>query len=225
MHIYELDGVCYPSVTTILKLISIDDRLLNWANYMGFKRKNIKDIQNDTAEFGTGVHSHIRYIVDREAPIPEPFLDMRREYELSIIKRRFIDYFKDIKYRTINTEIALISKSLKYGGTLDWLVQIENDGNDNLFLLDFKTSKAINEKMYLQLGGYYNLLKEININVDYAGIIIINERECSLHPIAKETLIKYGEAFLSLVSFYNIWEGINKIKPNYDVIKLVKKTT
>jgi hypothetical protein len=224
MHIYELNGNKYPSVTTILKLISIDDGLLKWANYVGLiKRKNIKEIQDEATNFGTLVHSNIRCMVDKNAPPPEPFLDPRKEYDYSIVKKKFVEYFKDIKYRTIGTEMTLISDKLGYGGTLDWLAQIEIDNRDKLFLLDFKTNKTIRDTMYLQLGGYYYLLTEIGITVDYAGIVIVNERECGIHPISKDILIKYADAFISILEFYTLWEKLNKVKPEYDIITLLKK--
>lgn len=224
MHIYELDGKKYPSVTTILKLISVNEELMKWANYVGLiKRKNIKDIQDEATNFGTLVHENLRYLIDKNAPIPETFTDPRKEYEFSIIKKKFIEYFSNINYRTIDTEMTLVSDKLGYGGTLDWLAQIEIENADKLFLLDFKTNKNIYDTMYLQLGGYYNLLKEIDINIDYAGIIIVNERECSIHPIRKDKLIKYADAFNAIVSFYNLWEKISKVKPEYDIITLIKK--
>ena len=223
MHIYELDGVQYPSVTTIIKLISINDDLMKWANYMGFKRKNIKEIQDESAEFGTIVHSNLRAIIDPNAPPADIFKDPRKEYEFSIIKRRFIEYFSSIEYKTIDTEMTLISPKFGYAGTLDWLARISDGKKDRLLLLDFKTSKSIKTTMYLQLGGYYNLLKEININVDGAGIIIVNERECTMHPISKEKLEEFSETFISLVSFYKMWEKFSDFKPEYDIIRILKK--
>lgn len=225
MHVYELDGIQYQSVTTILKLISINDDLLKWANAMGFKRRNIKDIQEETANFGTLTHSNLRSIIDPNAPPPETFKDPRKEYEYFILKRKFLEYFSNIKYRTVDTEVTLISPTLGYAGTLDWLAYLEFDSKEKLFLLDFKTSKSIKTSMFLQLGGYYKLLKETGVCVEGAGIVITNERECSLHPISKEKLEEYGDAFISLLSFYKLWEKFNDFKPEYDIIRILKKTT
>ena len=223
MHIYELDGGKYPSVTTILKLLSMDDRLLKWANFMGFKHKDITKIQEESAEFGTLLHSQLRSIVDPKIECPDIIKDPRIEYDCNIIKKRFNEYFKDIKYRTIDTEMTLISKNLGYAGTLDWLTQISTQEGDKLTLLDFKTSKKVIPTMYLQLGGYYNLLKDININVDCAGIVIANTNECSLNPISKDLLEKYATTFLVLVDLYKKWNLISTVDVDIQLLKVLRK--
>jgi CRISPR/Cas system-associated exonuclease Cas4 (RecB family) len=222
MHIYECNGKQFPSVTTIIHLISINDGLLNWANIMGFKRKYIKHIQEESAAFGTLVHEQLQGMIDSNFT-ESIIVDKIKEYEINKVKNKFSDYFKDIEYKTINTELSLVSEIMEYGGTLDWLTKIKINNKYETFLLDFKTSKSIKTTMYLQLGAYYLLLKENNINVDKAGIIIINERECSLYPIEKKILEEFGELFILLLNFYKLWIKKEKFKPNMDIIRNLKK--
>lgn len=212
MHIYELDGEKYPSVTTILKIISGNPELMKWANYMGFKRKDITKVLEESASFGTLVHSNLQAIVDPNAPTPIKPKDALEEYSLNKITGHFNKYFKDIHYTTIFSEKTIISPELGYAGTLDWLVKIK----DMTVLLDFKTSKMPRPSMYLQLGGYYNLLKTLDIDADIAAIIIINEKGCALHPISKDAIIYNGRLFNLLFNFYKEWSG--EIEPDYKLI-------
>ena len=60
------------------------------------------------------------------------------------------------------------------GGTLD--IIFYNETLNKYLLLDFKTSKAIQKSMYIQLGGYTRLLKEVlDIDVFAVGIILITK--------------------------------------------------
>ncbi len=217
MHIYELDGGKYPSITTIIKLISGNSELMKWANYMGFKRKDITKVLEESASFGTLVHSNLQAIIDPANSNPLKPKDALEEYSLNKIITNFNIYFKDIKYTTIFSEKTIISKELGYAGTLDWLAQI----GDYIVLLDFKTSKQPRPTMYLQLGGYYNLLKSIGIDVNIGGIIIINEKGCSLHPVSKDTLLYNGKMFNLLFGFYKEWK--DDISPDYSLISSIKK--
>lgn len=216
MRYYELDGNKYPSVTTILKLISTNNDLMKWANYMGFKRKDITKIQDETASFGTLVHSHIQKIVDNDAPDVIAPKDALEQYELDTVLKNFNRYIKDMSYKTILSEKELVSNELQYGGTMDWLVEV----NGYNILVDFKTSKKPRPTMYLQLGAYNNLLQLIGIEVDYAGVLTVNQRDCSFHPIDKNSLNHYGRIFNLLYTFYKEWD--EKLKVDYSIIDDIK---
>ena len=218
MRMYEIDGEFFPSVTTVLQLVSTNRDLMKWANFMGFKRKDIGKILEESASFGTFIHSHIQEIVDPGSGTPIPPKDALEKYELDKVLRNFNRFFKDVKYETLHSEKKLVSKELGYGGTMDWVVSF----NGSLkALLDFKTSKKPRPTMYLQLGGYYNLLQSIGIDVDVAGIIIINERECSLHPISKEVLEYNAKMFNILCDFYRGWENTPST-PDYSINDIIK---
>lgn len=220
MHIYTLDGIDYPSVTTVLSLISTDEALMKWANIMGFKHKDIEKIKNDSASFGTLIHAHLRGIVDDSfIDVPE-FKDSLEKYKVEKVKFNFNNYFKNISYNTIYTEKTIISKELGYAGTLDWMAII----NELKFLNDFKTSKTIHDTMFLQLGGYYNLLHTIGEDIDCGSIITINEKRCQMHPILKADLEYYGKLFNMLYEFYREYKMRMKIEPKYEIIQQIKQT-
>lgn len=211
MHIYEKDGKSYPSVTTVLQLISTNEDLLQWANFMGFKRKDIKVIKNEAAQFGTYLHERMQKHVD-PAHANDPICSTNAiyDYRVLVAMEYFDKTFADIPYRTITTEKTIISERLGFAGTLDWLTYIYDDV---VMLGDFKTSKHPKVTMFLQLGGYYKLLLEEGYDPDVASIIICNDERCKLYSIDREQLDYYGEAFIKLFEFYQVWE--QKKKPTY----------
>lgn len=201
MHIYEKDGVLLPSVTTILQILGSDE-LMKWANIMGFKHKKYDEVRDTAAEFGDAAHATVRKIVDDSAPFPEPISNPITAYELNKLIGKFKKELSTHAYNTIATEKTLMSIKLGYAGTCDWLCTFD----DILTLIDWKTSKRFYPKMLLQLGGYYNLLKECeNIEVNQAAIMTIRPDKCKLHMIDKSMLIRGAESFNILASFYNRW--------------------
>ena len=52
---YNSKGEEVPSVTTVLKIFG--KNLTGWANWLGFKRINVKEFVDNKAKFGTYVHS------------------------------------------------------------------------------------------------------------------------------------------------------------------------
>lgn len=203
-HIYEKDGKEYPSVTTIIKLISTTESLMQWANFMGFKRRNLKVIKEETTSFGTYLHSTLEWtVLGKKGNLPyhdNPIYQYRALKSLEA----FHDTMGDLsKWKTVQTEMQIISERLGYAGTLDWLVSHQG----TLFLCDFKSSKNAHDTMFLQLGGYYNLLLEEGYDPDAAMIITCNDvNGCHRYPIDKKQLQHYGEMFLLLLSFYLEWE-------------------
>jgi len=204
MKMYELNGFEYPSVTSIIHLISLNDGLMQWANYMGFKRKDIKAIQNESTAFGTLMHEYLRGEVDPRYTkrIPYNVFEAKR---INDVLDNFRPKYQKSKLKTIDTEMTIISPSMGYGGTLDWLCEKDNE----IILSDFKTSKAVHSTMFLQLGAYSLLLKkEKNIIVDKASIIIANKNKCAFYPINRVTLDLYEDLFKMLLSFFVRWNHI-----------------
>lgn len=208
-HIYTKDGKDYPSVTTILKLIGTNESLMKWANFMGFKHKNLKDLNEESTTFGTYLHEVLEWeVTGRNGNVPyhlNPIYQYRAQKSLEAFREKLP--LDTIKYNTIFTERSLISEALGYAGTLDWYVSILGIQ----FLCDFKSSKQAHDTMFLQLGGYYNLLLEDGYDPDMAMIITCNDTNgCHLYPIQKDSLILYGDLFKQLANFYIEWSRFHK---------------
>ena len=200
-HIYEKDNEKFPSVTTILQILG-SKKLLKWANYQGFKHINIDKVLEQTSEFGTIAHSVVQSIVDKDNAEVLQAKDALMALDLDNLAKKFTKSLEKHDWKTIYTEHTIISKNLGYAGTLDWLCEFD----DKKTLFDFKTSKMVKTTHILQLGGYSNLLKDIeDIDVEQYGIILISPDKCNIHIINKEEIEIAKEAFNILYNFYKLW--------------------
>ncbi len=217
MHIYELDGKEYPSVTTIIHCLG-NDAFIKWANHLGFKHKDYDKVMDEYSKFGTKVHAALQREVEGNIGEPIKFSDFIEQTQVTTALGHFRRLMKQYEYETIFTEKTLISPKLGYAGTLDWLTKINFK---YLMLMDFKTSKMVRFSMLLQLGGYSNLLREAGYTLDGAGIILVNPKLSTLYPINNIELQFYAEAFQKLAEYYlTIWKS--EMKPNPEFGNLLR---
>lgn len=217
MHIYELDGKEYPSVTTIIHCLG-NDAIIKWANHLGFKHQDYTKVMDEYSEFGTKVHSALQAQVDPTYNEPIMYKDFIEQAKVTAAVTNFKKLISQYEYETIFTETTFISPTLGYAGTCDWLAKINMK---YLMLMDFKTSKMVRFTMLLQLGGYSNLLREAGYNLDGAGIILANPKLSTLYPLNNIELQFYAEAFQKLADYYNsVWR--KEMKPDIEFGNLLK---
>lgn len=131
-HIYKLNGIAIPSVTTIMKPLSedvygsIDEKVLNRA-----------------AARGTAVHNaienYVKFNIEDIPPEHEGYFDA------------FLLWYKEHNVVPYGTEVKLYHKGLLYAGTADMIASV--DGLDTL--IDFKTSASVSQMLCgVQLEAY-----------------------------------------------------------------------
>lgn len=218
MHIYELEGKKLPSVTTIIHSLG-NDEIIRWANSLGFRHLKYDQELEKYAENGTLVHDLLRGEVDKSYTPNVKYKDEIQRFEYLGYLNRFRNFLSLYNYETIFTEKTIMSPSLGYAGTLDWLAKI----NGFTMLNDFKTSKAVRFSHLLQLGGYNNLLKEQGIIVDGASIILCNKKITTMYPINKDKLEFFSEAFDVLAKFYLMTWDIT-LSPDIEFDNCLKST-
>lgn len=131
-HIYKLNGVALPSVTTVMKPLSGD--------VYGSIDKAVLD---RAAKRGTAVHNAIENFVKFGIE------DIPPEHEGYF--NGFLRWYEDHKVVPYGTEIKLYHKGLLYAGTADMLAEV--DGVDTL--IDFKTSASVQSMLCgVQLEAY-----------------------------------------------------------------------
>lgn len=171
---FNKQGKEIPSCTTIVGLLGKPE-LVNWANYMGFKKINTKELLEEKATYGTYCHKLFEHYFSNglmSAKTNDTFLS-KDEYRLIIYKFRMVElYFEKLRIRVINQEMPLEGDT--YGGTLDMLCY--NEKEDCLMIFDLKTSKRVYQSHWIQLMGYVQLLEEIyELPVKYVGVILLSE--------------------------------------------------
>lgn len=190
---YDNWGNEVPSVTTILKMVNKPE-LIGWAHYMGTRHISIESILEKSSYFGNSIHDYLECYFTGGCYIPL-FSEMLNEEDYKKATNNFRWFMKDKTFDCVLSEVAR-SNNL-FGGTLDYYGEF----NGKKMLIDFKTSKDVYPTYLLQLGGYYELIKN-EVEVDGAGILIVNAKQCRFKEITLDKLKRYGEMFMILADFY-----------------------
>lgn len=201
---YNKLGIEVPSVTTVLKILNKPE-LINWANYMGFKRKKVKDILEETSYIGNCVHELI------SKSTKSVFVNIKsyeNNREIMNCYSAFKKWKKEYDIEPINSELSL--SCIDYGGTIDCIAEMPKMNAS--ILVDYKTSSGIYPTMFLQLAGYIRLLYENEYKVRFAGIVQFNKKngkyKFEYQPI--DYLTEYIELFNKLVEVYKSWTYLLK---------------
>ena len=170
--IYKLsDGKRVPGTTTVLGVLN-KPALVAWANKLGLEGIDSSRYVDESAKIGTLAH----YLVQCHLTKQEPDLSQYGKFEIDKAENALISYFeweKSRKIVPIENELPLVSEAYGYGGTIDCYCSIDGE----IWLLDFKTGKAIYPEMLIQLAAYRQLLNENGFEVQKAKILRIGRDE------------------------------------------------
>lgn len=213
MHIYDgPDGKKYPSVTTIIHEILIHPGpLLAWSNSLGYKRKSYNTVMDESSAKGTCIHdlmyAHMKNINEIKTHIPLKYAQ-DVHYILYEARKYFIEHGMSPD-TTLDAELTMIDTSLGYAGTLDWIGT--KDGK--LTLVDYKTSKAARESMFIQLAAYDMLLQtQKGIKVDEACILLLHVEGVEEVTLDREKLDFYYEIFELMHTIFIKLDCVSKLK-------------
>lgn len=151
-HIYRLNGIIIPSVTTLMKPLS--DTVYDSIG---------KDVLDKAARKGTAVHSAI------ETYSNFGIVDIDEEN-----KSYFDGYIKFSEEHSLNTygsEIRLYHKELLYAGTADMIADVDG----KFTLIDFKTSYSVSDMLCgVQLEAYDRALKSHSLDFKIQQKLIVH---------------------------------------------------
>ena len=193
------DNIEVPSATTILKLLN-KPALMGWANWLGFKRINYKDVKEESAEFGTLVHDIINHIITKQ-----PYTINEKDRSLKLLKtlNNFLEWKKTSDIDPILTEEKFVLD--EFGGTVDFYGLIDG----KYTILDFKTSKDFRLSMFIQLALYCILLEANAYKVDRCGILIVNENKYKTKYIKRKDMDIYIKFAYQLIELFHLFCDIN----------------
>jgi hypothetical protein len=163
---YNRDGKYYPSVTSILNFFPKNQFFHSWLKDVGH---NSDIIASKAAGEGTQVHNAAERFINGEEI---NWIDESGKaiYSLDVWKMilKFADFWHLVKPELISAEYHLFSDEHEYAGTADLICRI----NDELWLLDVKTSNSLHTSHDLQLAAYANAWNEThNEKITRTGII------------------------------------------------------
>lgn len=169
-HHYTFDGVTYPGVTSILKVMDKSDVLMAWASRMTAEAAldllpQLESIlatagrdgtvraltarsgwkRDESAALGTEIHGYAD-MLHRGLVLPPDLSDgVRMKVE------RYREWWQRSGWTPRATEALLVNTAAGYGGTLDILAY---DADQRTVLADLKTGKGIYRETILQLAMY-----------------------------------------------------------------------
>lgn len=152
-HIYRLNGLVIPSVTTLMKPLSDD-----------FYRTVDPEVLNRAAKRGTAIHNAVENFT---------------EFGIRDIAPQYAGYFESFlrwwelrKPEPLAMEHKVYHKILRYAGTADLLCIIDG----RLTLVDYKSSAQVNTKLCaVQLEGYDRAFESHGVKVDDRMILHLSK--------------------------------------------------
>jgi hypothetical protein len=163
-HYITPEGKIYPSITTVLSVLS-DSSIEEWKKRVGEEQS--KKISGMAAHRGTIIHK-----------LCEDFLKNKLdEKKIFPVHREMFNKLKPILIEKINNiyaqETPLWSDFLKVAGTVDCIAEYEG----KISVIDFKTSKYLKEKQnissYFQQASAYCVMFEERTKIPVNQIVIM----------------------------------------------------
>lgn len=143
-HIYRLDGLVIPSVTTLMKPLSDD-----------FYRTVDPEVLNRAAKRGTAIHNAVENFTMFGVQ------DIAPQYAGYF--QSFLQWWELRKPEPLAMEHKVYHKILRYAGTADLICVI----GGRLTLVDYKSSAQVNSKLCaVQLEGYDRAFESQGVKVD-----------------------------------------------------------
>jgi hypothetical protein len=189
------------SVTTIIgNVLGFNKEILmKWTRSLAFKGINSDNVKKESATIGTAAH----YLVESKMinqKVDKTKLEHLNKEQLEKVKnayKSFVEWEKDWKPdEYVHNEIQLVSENHKFGGTIDIVAKKDN----NLYILDNKTSNSLHIEMIIQLGAYKILFEEnFPEKIYQCGIIKIEKEKINYNfkLVPEESLNAGMEIFLN----------------------------
>jgi hypothetical protein len=168
---YSEEGDFFPSVTTYLEAYPKNAQFFEWLKKVGDDADEIRD---EAGRRGSVVHSLTeRYDLGEEVTIlnEQGFIG----YKLSEwnMFEKYVEFRKNFQTNILHTELNLVSKKYRMGGTLDRVMTVDG----RLLLVDIKTSNMVHPHYWLQTSAYDKMLQEkLGITVDGTAILWLNAK-------------------------------------------------
>lgn len=163
---YRRNEKYYPSVTSVLNYFPKNKFFHEWLKDVGH---NSDIIASKASAEGTQVHNVVdRFLNGEEIQWIDEYGHAIYSLEVWKMILKFAEFWNTHKPELIATEYHLFSDNHEYAGTADLIVRL----NNQVWLLDVKTSNSLHTSYDLQLSAYAVAWNEThNILIERTGII------------------------------------------------------
>ena len=190
-------GAAYPSVTTVLSVLS-RDAIREWRKRVGAEEAN--KISRQASTRGTKIHTLCEDILNNKE------VDTSK---MSLLDREMFDKFRPLLDRIDNIhgqEVALFSDHLRLAGRVDCIAEFDG----KLSIIDFKTAKKPKRKEWIenyfaQAAGYAIMYEErTGIPINRSAILIAVEGD------EPQVFVETRDNYVNiLLEARDIWESEN----------------
>ena len=161
-----------------------------------------KFIMSQAGEFGTKAHKFIELLLQQDFDVDVPD-------NMKWIYKNFNDWKNEYKFSSIEQEKYLYSTQYGYAGTADSIGLV----NDNLFILDWKTSKSLYIENLLQVSAYANAYTELTGNqISNAGVLRLDKNKSGYEFKIIDDLNKH---FITFRAVLWLWRFLNDPDSSY----------
>lgn len=199
------EGVYYPSVTTILQYMPKAKFFESWIKDVGH---NADIIMRKAGDEGTQTHNAIEdLLLGNEVTWMDDFGNARYNETVWGMIVKFKQFWDAAKPELISTEEFTFSDEHKYAGTADLVVKIDEE----IWLIDIKTSNSLHKSYDLQLAAYaQSLFEQKGIQIQRTGILWLKSTRRSESKKKGEF---YGKG----------WElkPVDEIEKNFELFKMI----
>jgi hypothetical protein len=157
----------YPGVTTILECYPKGYGFVEWLKQTGY---NAETILEKAAEQGSNIHSMIEMYLS-EIEVKWATNEGDRIWTLAEweMLNKFVAFYLKYQPEVLAVEFVFCEDELGYGGTIDLICKI----NDQIWLIDHKSSNYIHKSHELQLAAYCTAWNKLNpqYKIERTGIM------------------------------------------------------
>lgn len=155
------DGSRVPGTTTIIGRWKESGGLLQWAFKQGRDgAASLYEERDKAADAGTLAHLMVEHHIKGEPDEAVAALSQGHPPEIANkaldAYAAFLTWERHTRLRVVEQEMQLVSEQYRYGGTPDAIGLI----NNQLCLLDWKTSNSVYQDYLIQLAAYRHLWEE-----------------------------------------------------------------
>lgn len=204
--VYKVGGKRVPGVTTVLNNLGWKTRgLMYWAAAEVRAGNDPFAVRDKAADVGTLAHAMIEEHITGDKKIDEMEYSPNDMEMAKLAYNAYVKWEKQHEVKPVGSEIQLVSKEHKFGGTLDLVAKV--DGVPSL--VDFKTSKAMYPDHVIQLAAYQELWRENNDGeVLEPHLLRVSKIDGSFHHHQFESLDAAWEAFLACLVLHDLKKEI-----------------
>jgi len=201
----EILDLIKHGLMTYEEFMAIDSDSLYEKAIIYYKEKALKE-----ANKGTKTHDAIHRFLKAE---PEEEIEIERLIEKPFAA--FQDWWEKNEVIPILAEEGVYCPDNGgYKGRPDLLAYQKEKEDSILYVIDFKTSNAIYDDMFLQLCAYYFAIKHsLNLEPHKAQIIRLDKNEGfpEFHIFEREKIYEGYGRFLDLVAYWHKTHGVKEI--------------